>query len=232
MAAGVAARIKRCVSQAWPRGLAGLALAFAMLAASGHRAEAHPHVWAFVETEVVYSDTQQLVGLRHKWTFDEMYSAFAVQGLDVNGDGAYDRQELAELAQVNMESLKEFAFFTFANLGEDTMAFTEPRDYHAEFANGVVTLYFTLPLTTPILPGGSDFSFAVYDPTFYVAFSMVAENPVRIGAGAPSSCATKVDLPKAAETEARSLSETFFDTIEAAVGFGAQFASRVVVRCQ
>ena len=41
----------------------------------------------------------------------------AIEGLDKNGDGKYDRQELSELAQVNIDGLKEFNYFTVAKLG-------------------------------------------------------------------------------------------------------------------
>lgn len=90
--------------------------ALAMAAALAGPAAAHPHVWVTVETTVVY-DGGQVTGLQHKWTFDDMYTAMAIQGLDANGDGTYSREELAELAQVNMDGLKEFAYFTVAKLG-------------------------------------------------------------------------------------------------------------------
>ena len=38
-----------------------------------------------------------------------MYSEFAVNGLDTNGDGIYSEQELQPLAQTNIEALKEFS---------------------------------------------------------------------------------------------------------------------------
>ena len=58
--------------------------------------QAHPHVWVTVETEVVFDEHKAITGFRHKWTFDEAYSAFAVEGRDINKDGKYDREELRE----------------------------------------------------------------------------------------------------------------------------------------
>ena len=49
---------------------------------------------------------------------NDMYTAMAVQGLDKNQDGVYSKEELAELAQVNMDGLKEFDFFTYARVKE------------------------------------------------------------------------------------------------------------------
>ena len=39
----------------------------------------------------------QITGIRHAWTFDEFYSAMAVQGLDTNGDGVFSAEELKPL---------------------------------------------------------------------------------------------------------------------------------------
>ena len=72
-------------------GLLALALAVAGGAPS---ARAHPHVWVTVETTVVY-ENGSVTGLQHKWSFDDMYTAMAIQGLDANGDGTYSREELA-----------------------------------------------------------------------------------------------------------------------------------------
>ena len=35
-------------------------------------------------------------GIRHKWTFDELYSSFAIQGLDKKGGNNPTREELKE----------------------------------------------------------------------------------------------------------------------------------------
>ena len=42
-----------------------------------------------------------------------MFSTYALQGLETKEKGVYSREELAPLAQINVESLKEFDFFTF-----------------------------------------------------------------------------------------------------------------------
>ena len=92
----------------------GLAVVVMMLALSVP-AQAHPHVWVTVESTLLY-ERGSFTGLHHKWTFDEFYSAMAVEGLDTNKDGKYDREELAELAKVNVTSLKDFGYFTFPTL--------------------------------------------------------------------------------------------------------------------
>jgi ABC-type uncharacterized transport system substrate-binding protein len=107
----------------------------AMLSVS-QTAQAHPHIWVTVETTVQF-DKGTVTGIRHRWLFDEYYSTMAIQGLDTNNDGIYDRKELAELAKINIDGLKEMGYFTSAKLGEQALAFTDPKDYwldHVEIA--------------------------------------------------------------------------------------------------
>ena len=118
-------------------------------AALASAAHAHPHVWVTVEATVLHGQGG-FVGLSYKWTFDEAYTATAIEGLDKNKDGIYDRKELAELAKVNIDGLKEFAFFTHAFLGGRKLATGEASDYWLEHKGGLLSLHFTLPFATPV----------------------------------------------------------------------------------
>lgn len=98
-------------------------------------AKAHPHVWVTTQTTVLY-ENGTIIGLRYKWSFDEFYTSMALQGLDTNNDGIYERSELAELAKVNIDGLKEFDYFTIAKLGGETLKFQTPTDVYLEHAEG------------------------------------------------------------------------------------------------
>ncbi|MBZ9811862.1 MULTISPECIES: DUF1007 family protein [unclassified Mesorhizobium] len=52
------------------------------------------------------------------WTFDDGFSADAIQGLDEDVGGAPVRGELQPLAHVNVESLHMFEFLTCLGLTE------------------------------------------------------------------------------------------------------------------
>ena len=68
-------------------------------------------------SELVYGADGTITGIRHAWKFDEMFSTYALQDIQPKTKGVYTREELAPLAQVNVDSLKEFDFFTFARTG-------------------------------------------------------------------------------------------------------------------
>ncbi|MCB1521593.1 MAG: DUF1007 family protein [Hyphomicrobiaceae bacterium] len=190
-------------------------LAPALIAASP--ATAHPHVWVSVEATVIY-DKGSIVGLAQKWTFDEMYTTMAIQGLDQNGDGVYDRKELAELAQVNIDGLTEFDYFTFPRLGDAALKIDAPKDYWLEHANGVLSLHVTTPLAQPVLAEAQGFSVAIYDPSYFIAFDLAEKEPVRLSAGAPSGCVATVGVPKQEADVAQQLSDAFNEQLGGPTG--------------
>src|SRR6478672_6559641 len=112
---------------------------------------AHPHVWVTMHTELVYAPDGKITGIRHAWSFDDMFSTFATQGLESKEKGKFTREELAPLAKVNVESLKEFDYFTYATADGKKVALTDPTaDYWLDYNDQVLTLNFTLPLKTPV----------------------------------------------------------------------------------
>ena len=62
---------------------------------------------------MIFQPDGKIAAIRNSWMFDDMYSAFAVQGLAKDGQLA-TKEQLAPLAKTNVESLAEFGYFTFA----------------------------------------------------------------------------------------------------------------------
>jgi ABC-type uncharacterized transport system substrate-binding protein len=108
--------------------------AVAGLAIASAAAHAHPHVWVTMQSELVYAPDGTVTGVRHAWTFDDMFSVFATQGIEAKKKGEFTREELAPLAEVNVTSLKEYDFFTFARANGKNMEFNEPpAGYYLDF---------------------------------------------------------------------------------------------------
>ncbi|MBY6241183.1 DUF1007 family protein [Methylosinus sp. Sm6] len=191
---------------------------------------AHPHVWVAVRSEVAFTPDGKIRGVRHAWTFDEMYSAFALQGLGKDGKPP-TREELAPIAKVNADSLAEFEYFTFAKYDNAKASFGPPEDVFLEADDKkIVTMHFVLPLEKPV-SARKPFSFQVYDPTYFVAFDFEKQNPVALAA-APSGCSTSLVQPKPLlATETQKLSEAFFSNMSPGADFGIKLATRVVVAC-
>lgn len=202
-------------------------LASSTLLAAGEAA-AHPHVWVTMKSDLVYADGR-IVGVRHKWTFDDMFSTYATQGLDTNNDGKLSREELSSLAEVNITSMKDFDYFTRATLNGKAAKFDTPKDYWLEHHDSLLTLTFTLPLAQP--SAVARFELDIYDPAYFVSFEFDQKDAVAM-VGAPAKCEASIVRPgDAAKSATKRLSESFFTSQAASAEYGAAFANKVSVKC-
>jgi ABC-type uncharacterized transport system substrate-binding protein len=202
-----------------------LLLATLMLASGA--ANAHPHVWITATSELVYAPDGALTGVRHAWTFDDMFSTYALQGLETKTKGVYTREELAPLAQTNVESLKEYAYFTYAKADGKKEKFLEPIDYFLEYKDTALTLHFTLPLKAPLKP--KQLALDIFDPSFFISFELEDKDPIKL-VGAPSACQLKVQRPNDATANAQRLSEGNFMNGDNS-NYGAMYANKITVDC-
>ena len=208
-----------------------LIAALAGLLIAGGAASAHPHVWVTMKSTVVYGPDGAAIGVRHSWAFDDMYSAFATQGLEQKTKGEFTSEELQPLAKVNVESLKEYDFFTFAKADNKKAEFVDPVDYRLEFnaKDTVLTLHFLLPFKTPVK--AKLLRLEVFDPEYFVDFALDEKDPVAL-AGAPAGCKLELGKPQEMTKElALKLSEIPPDGKIPMDSYGAAFANKIVVKC-
>jgi ABC-type uncharacterized transport system substrate-binding protein len=193
-------------------------------------ARAHPHVWVTIKTELIYAPDGTVTGVRHAWAFDDMFSAFAVQGLESKEKDKFTREELEPLAKVNVESLKEYDYFTYATADGVKVPLTDPQPgYWLDYKDSVLTLNFILPFKTPIK--AKELKIDIYDPSIFVDFSFAKKAPVQL-VGAPAQCKLDVQLPREMTfAEGKKLSEIPADQPNTSMAWGAQFASKILVHC-
>jgi ABC-type uncharacterized transport system substrate-binding protein len=213
----------------WPGALAAIAM---WLTASV--AQAHPHVWVTMMTELLYAPDGSATAVRQAWTFDDMYSAFATTtGIQAKTKGQFTREELAPLAQENVESLKDFDYFTYAKIDGKRQkdAFNPPVDYWLDYdpKETVLTLHFTLPLREAVKT--KQLTIEIYDPEFFVDFGFAETNAVKL-VGAPPQCTVTNEKPNDSNFPLvfQGLNKSFV-TSEANVGMGMNFANKVSVTC-
>jgi ABC-type nickel/cobalt efflux system permease component RcnA/ABC-type uncharacterized transport system substrate-binding protein len=136
----IPASIREVVFPAFGR----LAAILMLLLAVTNHAVAHPHVFVEARSKLVFDDQGQAVAIKHIFRFDDAFTAFAIQGFDTNQDGVYSRDELAELAKVNIESMADFGYFTFGDNTRVELDFSEPTDYWLEVATVPIEDYWVM----------------------------------------------------------------------------------------
>jgi ABC-type uncharacterized transport system substrate-binding protein len=193
-------------------------------------ARAHPHVWVTMKSELIYTRDGRVSGIRHHWAFDDMFSAFATQGIASKVKGKFTREELAPLAKTNIESLKEYKYFNYATADGKKALFVDPQPpYWLDYIDSTLILNFTLPFKHPVK--AKNLKIEIYDPTIFVDFEFAKKTPVEL-IGAPAGCKLDVELPHdITATQSQKLGEAFFNSLTSAQNWGAQFANKILVNC-
>jgi ABC-type uncharacterized transport system substrate-binding protein len=208
-----------------------LAAGATFIAVAGEAA-AHPHVWVTIRSELVFAADGSVTGVRHAWTFDDMFSVFATQGIEAKKKGHFTRAELAPLAQVNVTSLKEYDFFTFAKADGRTLEFNEPPvGYYLDFdpKDTVLTLHFTLPLKSPVR--AKELVVEVFDREFFVDFSFAEKAPAKL-VGAPAQCKLTLGKPQEMDSSlSEQLSRLGPDQRDPTLTIGVEYANKLIVSC-
>jgi ABC-type uncharacterized transport system substrate-binding protein len=193
-------------------------------------ASAHPHVWITVRSQLAFDADGKVAKVVHDWTFDEMYSSFATQGLAAAGQLA-KREDFAPLAKENAGSLAQIGYYTTLKIAGKAVDFGEVTDYWMEERpDHLVTFHVVLPLKTPEAPG-KYFSLLVADPEFFIDFEYDDKDGVTL-VNAPSGCSLSVAKPKPlGADEQGKLSESFFSGLSPGANFGFKMASRAIIAC-
>lgn len=198
------------------------------------KANAHPHVFIESETTLLVNKNYEITGFRHRWKFDEGYTAFALVGMDVDKDGKYSALELEPLAKENIESLDQFDFFTYGKQQKDKLKFTTPTDAVLTYNNNELVLEFTLPLEKPKKILANPLKFAVYDPEFFIAF-MDPKNKASVAFEKGTSKQCMIEKKKAGSDQTalieQRLGQPMDLTNEENKGAGALFAPTYTISC-
>ena len=197
---------------------------------------AHPHVWVDMRSDVVFNADGKISGVDVEWTFDDGYAAEALDGMDTNGDGEYSQDELVPLTKENMDSLKEYKYFTYMRSGDTLLPAALPIRAGQTYNGKKLQLHFEVPLKTPFDPHQGEFMLKVYDPEFFIDFEYPKKNPVGIEGDVPSGCKMIVKpVPTDAEsTQTLAMLSTKDKQWKPENGedFGSIFAQAVLVSCK
>lgn len=200
-----------------------------LMMSSASAVVAHPHVWVTMTEELIYSGDGALTGIRHHWTFDEMFSSYAVQGIPAKTKGRFTREDLAGLAQTNVDALKEYQYFTSARIdGQKQIGmFGDPTDYWLDYdpSKTELTLHFILPVKAP--KRVERLVLEIYDPEFFVDFGLSDLNPVKL-IGAPEKCTLTTQKPHDSSFAPAQRTDNMS---EVNAGMGADFANKIAVQC-
>ncbi|MEX0582995.1 MAG: DUF1007 family protein [Sneathiella sp.] len=191
---------------------------------------AHPHVWTDITIKILFDDTGKVTGLHQTWLFDDYYTAYAVEGTDLDGDGSPDPEKLEEIMGVNMAHLKEYGYFTEAKFKDKVLTLKPVTDMSTRMLDERLEMSFATPFEEPVSVAGNSFSYAIFDPTYYVEMLHAeTETPVTLS-GAPDGCTYKL-IPPNPDPNAVAQAAMLDASMRGETGLGSFFAERVNLTC-
>jgi len=152
---------------------------------------AHPHVWIEGHLTLLFNSQGQVTALRHAWKFDELFSAFSLQGITREKNGVIPAAELQTLTDQWMQNLADPAshFFTTVSHGGQAMSLQKPvqAQSNLDTQTNQLTLSFELPFNEPLSLSKQSLEVDVNDPGYFVAFDYKGSQVLTLNE-APSTC--------------------------------------------
>jgi ABC-type uncharacterized transport system substrate-binding protein len=219
----------------WVGQLKKLFLSAALLLGLTPQVHAHPHLFATIQTAVMTSAEGKVTGLRIRWNFDETYTRFSLEGLDLNNNGTYEPEEMKPLTDENIKSLVESTYFTIAKFDNQELPQGPVTVYGQDMIDDKLSLWFELPFVTPVDVKAGHFEVRIYDPDFFIGFDYAADKPTEVVGQLPAGCAIKL-LPLPTNEELDQTRTMLADKPqdwkpEQPTDFGAMFAQSLVIPC-
>ncbi|EOC0004382.1 DUF1007 family protein [Cronobacter turicensis] len=191
---------------------------------------AHPHSFISLKTEIV-SEAGQITALKMRWKMDEITSADLLYDAGDAAPGSPVWKKLA--AEVMANVIGQHYFTEFWHKGQKVKFAATPLAYGLAREGHQAVLTFTLPLAHPQPVSGERYTFATFDPTYYVSMSYDAPGDVTLGEALREHCNVAVKTPQpdaAVQDFALSLDKS--DAPPEDMDLGKQFAQQVTLQCQ
>lgn len=192
-------------------------------------ATAHPHMWVDLESRIVLHDDASPAFIHQEWLFDDFFSTALIEeaGLHPDGVGAGIQQQITEI----MVNLQPYDYFTVIKRGDDTLPLALVGDVTAGIRENRVWMDFTVAIESHVDLVAQNFSYAIFDPTYYIEMFHREGETVAFDGDAPAGCGTEIVQPNPsadaiALSQSASLDANPDDTI------GRLFAETVHVKCQ
>ncbi|MGQ0564172.1 MAG: DUF1007 family protein [Gemmobacter sp.] len=211
--------------------------ALAALVLSAAPVAAHPHIFIDTALEVILDDQGRATAVRVVWVYDDFYSLVTLQdrGLDPDGDSKLTPSEEAKLAGFDMAWDADFAGDLYLlDKGTVPVPLGRPDDWSARVEQGRIVSVHVRDLVTPVPVSDVPLVLQVYDPTYYVAYTILG-TPLLSGPGA-AACAVQVFEPDltAAQEQLQAILQEYTADQSVEQDFpavGANFAEEARVTC-
>jgi ABC-type uncharacterized transport system substrate-binding protein len=193
-------------------------------------AQAHPHNWVDISTELRFNAHGLITGIKHRWLFDDYYSVYLTQNMDENRDGMLDENEQDILIGTVLGNLKKYRYFTQVEQGDKQVKLQAPSEQTTGLREHRLELGFYLPFAQPINPSKAALVYRIFDPGYYIEMVHAESDSAITLRGAPEACRHRMEK---ARPDPKVVAYAASLGVDESGGnsLGIQFAEKVIVQC-
>jgi ABC-type uncharacterized transport system substrate-binding protein len=193
-------------------------------------AQAHPHAWIDIQTTAIINEKNELVALRHHWTFDRYYSEFILYEYLPEEGKKPTPEILLSIAKQSLKNLQAYGYFTVLTQTGKHATFSLPTHISNRLEQQQLVMEFTLPLTHPIALENNTVQYRVFDPSYYVEMLHKKPNDAKIENTGTLACTSTIAQANPT-IEQTTLAASLDKSATAPEGLGGVFAQTVTVAC-
>jgi ABC-type uncharacterized transport system substrate-binding protein len=164
-----------------PRRPLAVLLVVAAVQLSPGSAIAHPHVFIKHAMTLIFAG-RDVAGVRLSWTFDEMYSSMLRTDYTGGTSGQLTPTQVGTIEKKNFSNLANYGFFLNLKINHEPITVTKVNDFSARFEGNRAIFEFTVPLRTKEPRASNVIEIGVFDPDYYVEFTMQESNALAVKA--------------------------------------------------
>lgn len=191
---------------------------------------AHPHEFVTMLTTALFNEKGAVTGLRYQWTFDEFFTAYAIEGQDANKNGKAEQNELDALLSEIMGNIKSINYFTKFDANHPAPTFAGHKEIAASMEGRQLRLNFELSFTKPYSLNKNPLNYSVYDDEFYIAMQHEDGDNSYQPANAPGGCRTEL-IPPDPSDEISEFASSLGKSESGGTDLGKNFAEWISITC-
>ena len=214
-----------------PLGVFVIPVVAGLLLADMKPAAAHPHVLIDAKATFQLDANRRIEAIRIEWRFDEFFSAYALEELQVESSDDVTEEQRAAMAEQYMSNLVEWDYMTELAVDADYATLGPANDYSVSVDDDIVSLTFTLPVSEPVDATTHDVGLRMYDPTYYISIEYVGDDALRIDGARTDGCTATVDDSEPM-METVPLSQGGFAASDRSTSIGFLYAQTGRIRCE
>ena len=120
-------------------------IAWALFAPLISTAEAHPHMWIDLKSEIIIQDQTMVSAIYQEWLFDDFFSASLIEEASQNPKGL--EVGIEAVVEEILDNLESHDYFTLINVNGKKISSNPIKSFEVDVRENRVWVSFSLPIS-------------------------------------------------------------------------------------